>query len=141
MDLLEAPETREAEAAGDHARPGQRDGERHPPHRSLRVQRTDAAALGISMPMVSSLARAHFPALTTAPPGRPEVEGRRSASTAAAFSLTKRTPGRITGQFQVRIEDLALMPTMEADLRTAISAAMADNWTTRSSPDPGPVRI
>ena len=88
--------------------------------------RTDAAALGIAMPMVAS-GEAHFATLSTAPPAGPKAKDAAADSTAAAFSLTKRTPGRITGQFVVRVEDLALMPSMERDLRQAIAAAMADN--------------
>ena len=88
--------------------------------------RTDSAALGISMPMVAA-GEAHYPALTTAPPAGPKAKDAAADATASAFGLTKRTPGRITGQFQIRIEDLALMPSMEMDLRTAISAAMADS--------------
>lgn len=88
--------------------------------------RTDAAALGISMPMVSP-GEAHFPALTTAPPAGTKAKDGAAAATAAAFTLTKRTPGRITGQFVVRVEDLALFPAMESDLRRGIAGAMADN--------------
>ena len=88
--------------------------------------RTDAAALGIAMPVVQA-GEAHFPALTTAPPAGPKAKDAAADATAAAFSLTKRTPGRITGQFVIRLEDLALLPSMEGDLRTAIGAAMADN--------------
>ena len=88
--------------------------------------RTDAAALGVSMPMVQP-GEAHFPALTTAPPAGPKAKDATADSTAAAFSLTKRTPGRITGQFVVRVEDLALFPAMETDLRRGIAGAMADN--------------
>ena len=88
--------------------------------------RTDAAALGIAMPMVES-GEAHFPALTTAPPAGPKAEDAAALSTAAAFTLTKRTPGRITGQFLIRVEDIALMPSMEQDLRLGISGAMANN--------------
>ena len=54
--------------------------------------RTDAAALGISMPMVAP-GEAHYPALTTAPPAGPKAKDAAADSTAAAFSLTKRTPG------------------------------------------------
>ena len=64
------------------------------------------------MPMVAP-GEAHFPALTTAPPAGPAAENIAALSTAAAFSLTKRTPSRITGQFVLRVEDLALMPSME----------------------------
>ena len=87
--------------------------------------RTDAAALGISMPMVSP-GEAHFPALTTAPPAGMKAEDGAADATAAAFSLTKRTPGRLTGQFVIRVEDIALLPSMERDLRNAISGQMAN---------------
>ena len=85
--------------------------------------RTDAAALGIQMPMVAP-GEAHYPALTTAPPASPKAKDAAADNTAAAFSLTKRTPTRITGQFEVRVEDLSLMPSMETDLRGAIGAQM-----------------
>ena len=88
--------------------------------------RSDSAALGIVMPTVPS-GEAHYPALTTAPPAGPKAEDGAADSTAAAFSLTKRTPGRITGQFVVRVEDLALMPSMKRDLRQGIAGAMANN--------------
>lgn len=89
-------------------------------------QRTDAAALGVSMPTVAP-GEAHFPALTTAPPAGPKAEDAAADATAAAFTLTKRTPTRITGQFVVRIEDIALFPSMESDLRRAIGRAIADS--------------
>ena len=88
--------------------------------------RTDAAALGIAMPMVTP-GEAHFPALTTAPPAGPKAKDAAAASTAAAFTLTKRTPGRITGQFLIRLEDIALLPSMEEDLRAGITGSMADS--------------
>ena len=89
-------------------------------------QRTDAAALGVSMPTVAP-GEAHFPALTTAPPAGPKAEDAAADATAAAFSLTKRTPTRITGQFVVRLEDIALFPAMESDLRRSIGRAIADS--------------
>ena len=85
--------------------------------------RTDAAALGINMPMVSS-GEAHYPALTTAPPAGMKAKDAAADSTAGAFTLTKRTPLRLTGQFQFRVEDIALFPSMEQDLRAGISAQM-----------------
>ena len=88
--------------------------------------RTDAAALGIAMPMVSP-GEAHYPALTTEPPAGPKAEDAAAAQTASAFTLTKRDPKRITGQFLIRLEDLALMPSMEEDLRRGIASAMADS--------------
>ena len=87
--------------------------------------RTDAAALGIAMPMVQP-GESHFPALTTAPPAGPKAKDAAADATAAAFTLTKRVPKRLTGSFTIRVEDLALLPSMESDLRNAISARMAD---------------
>ena len=89
-------------------------------------RRTDAAALGVGMPTVSP-GEAHFPALTTAPPAGPKEKDAVADATAAAFALTKRTPGRITGQFVIRLEDIALLASMESDLRRAIGARMADS--------------
>ena len=90
--------------------------------------RTDsAAALGIMFPMVAP-GEAHYPALGTAPPAGPKAAGRgRRSETAAAFTLVKRDPKRITGQFLIRLEDLALLPSMETDLRRGITSAMADS--------------
>lgn len=87
--------------------------------------RTDFAALGGTMPMVSS-GQAMFPALTTAPPAGMQQADGAAANTAGAFTVTSRNPKRITGQFLVRLEDLALFDRLERDLRTAISSAMAD---------------
>ena len=88
--------------------------------------RTDAAALGIIFPMVAP-GEAHFPALETAPPAGPKAKDAAAAQTAAAFTLVKRDPKRITGQFLIRLEDLALLPSMETDLRRGITSAMADS--------------
>ena len=88
-------------------------------------KRTDVAALGVSMPMVPP-GEAHYPALTTAPPSGMKAEDAAADATAAAFTLTKRTPGRVTGQFVVRLEDIALFPSMEMDLRQAIAGAIAN---------------
>lgn len=123
LDLLEAPEQREARAVT----PGPADETvtSTRPTVPYAFRRTDAAALGVSMPMVSP-GEAHFPALTTAPPGGMKAKDAAAAATAAAFSLTKRTPGRITGQFVIRLEDIALFPSMETDLRRAIGGALAN---------------
>ena len=88
--------------------------------------RTDSAALGITFPMVAP-GEAHFPALETAPPAGPKAKDAAAAQTAAAFTLVKRDPKRITGQFLIRLEDLALLPSMETDLRRGITSAMADS--------------
>lgn len=87
--------------------------------------RTDAAALGIAMPSVSP-GEAHFPSLSSSPPAGMKAKDAAADSTAAAFALAKREPGRLTGQFAIRLEDVALLPTMESDLRAAITAQMAN---------------
>ena len=124
LDLLDSPEAREERAVT----PG-------PASETVTATkatvpyafaRTDAAALGISMPMVAS-GEAHYPALGTAPPAAPKAKDAAADNTAAAFTLVKREPKRITGQFLIRVEDIALMPSMEADLRRGISSAMADS--------------
>ncbi len=124
LELLEAQDAPEARAVTPN--PADETVSATRPTVPFAFARTDAAALGITMPMVQP-GEAHFPALTTAPPAGAKAEDAAADSTAAAFSLTKRTPGRITGSFVVRLEDLALMPSMEADLRAAIGGAMASN--------------
>ena len=90
--------------------------------------RTDAAALGISMPMVAPGESHHVSRTDHRSPcrhRRPRTPWRLRPL--PSFELTKRTPGRITGQFVLRVEDLALLPSMERDLRRGISSAMADS--------------
>ena len=126
LDLLDTPEARETETRAVTPGPSTETVTATRPTVPHAFARTDAAALGISMPMVAA-GEAHFPALTTAPPAAPKAKDAAADATAAAFALTKRTPGRITGQFVVRVEDIALFPSMERDLRRGIAGAMADN--------------
>ena len=123
LDLLDVPESEERAVT-----PGPADETvaNTRPTVPFAFARTDAAALGISMPLVAS-GEAHFPALTTAPPAGPKAADAAASQTAAAFTLTKREPKRITGQFLIRVEDIALMPSMERDLRLGIASAMADS--------------
>ena len=86
--------------------------------------RTDSAMLGVSMPMVAP-GEAHFVAVSTSPPASVKAKDAAALATASAFSLEKRSPQRVTGQFLTRIEDLASFPSLEDDLRKAISAAVA----------------
>ena len=123
LDLLDAPESEERAVT-----PGPADETvaNTRPTVPFAFARTDAAALGIAMPMVAP-GEAHYPALTTAPPAGPKAADAAASQTAAAFTLTKREPKRITGQFLIRVEDIALMPSMERDLRLGIASAMADS--------------
>ena len=123
LDLLEGPEPEERAVT-----PGPADDTvtATQPTVPFAFSRTDSAALGIFMPLVAP-GEQHYPALTTQPPAGPKAADGAAAQTAAAFTLTKRDPKRITGQFLIRLEDLALMPSMEDDLRRGIASAMADS--------------
>ena len=126
MDLL-SPETREREVRAVTPGPSSmRPSAQTRPTVPFAFSRTDAAALGISMPMVAA-GEQHYPSLATSPPASMKAKDVAADATAAAFALVKRTPGRITGQFTVRLEDLSLMPSMESDLRTAIAAKLAES--------------
>ena len=87
--------------------------------------RGDAASLGIQFPMVA-FGEAHFPVLTTPPPAAIKAGSAAAPVTAGAFTLEKRSPSRVTGQFQVQVEDIALFPSIESDLATAVQGAVSD---------------
>lgn len=89
-------------------------------------ERTVAARLGVSFPMVPPGVK-HYPVLGTAPPAGPKGKDAAADATAAAFTLANRTAKRITGQFVVRREDLAVMPGMEESLRSAMGDSMGDS--------------
>ena len=87
--------------------------------------RSDSAALGVQFPAVAA-GEAHFPVLSTPPPAAIKAAGAAAPVTAGAFTLAKRSPSRVTGQFQVQVEDIALFPSIEADLGTAVQSAVSD---------------
>ena len=88
-------------------------------------ERTVAARLGVTMPTVPAGVK-YYPVLTTVPPAGPKAKDAAADSTAAAFTLNNRTAKRITGQFVVRREDLAVMPDMEDSLRMAAGDSIGD---------------
>lgn len=88
-------------------------------------ERSDAASLGVAMPMVPPGQR-NIPVLTTAPPAGAVAKDGSASATAGAFTLATRDPKRIAGQFEIRVEDIATMPSIEDDLRRGLSGAMAD---------------
>ena len=85
--------------------------------------RTASSALGIQFPMVDSGVK-HFPVLSTAPPASMKAKDAAADATAAAFALNDRTPKRATGSFTLRVEDLAVLPSIEASLSGAIAEAI-----------------
>ena len=69
----------------------------------------------------------NVPVITTAPPSGAVAKGAAAVATAAAVRLDTRKPKRIAGQFELRTEDISLMPTMEPDLRQAMMASMSNS--------------
>ena len=77
--------------------------------------------------MVAGGGESHHVALTTPPPASPKAKDAAADATAAAFTLTKREGHRVTGQYQFRVEDIALLPSLDDDLRPAQAGAVTDN--------------
>ena len=82
-------------------------------------ERSAAASLGIMMPQIPS-GQAQIPKITTAPPSDTLAKDGAAPATAAAVTLVNQAPVRIAGSFEVRTEDLAVMPTLEAALSEAM---------------------
>ena len=88
-------------------------------------QRSAAASLGIEMPSHGAGA-VQIPRVTTAPPSDVLAKDAAAPSTAAVIALDSQTPKRIAGQFEVRAEDLAVYPALEAVLGESIRGALSN---------------
>lgn len=88
-------------------------------------ERSAAASLGILMPMVPA-GQVQIPKVTTSPPASVLAKDAAAASTAAAVSLDSQAPKRIAGQFELRVEDLAVWPMLEDALSEAMQGRVAD---------------
>ena len=88
-------------------------------------ERSAAASLGISMPSVPS-GQVQIPRIETAPPSDTLAKDGAAPATAAAVTLVNQEPVRIAGQFEVRIEDLAVMPTLESALGESLQGSMSN---------------
>ena len=86
---------------------------------------TASAGLGVTFPVVES-GEANFPVMSSAPTVTPVAQSSSAPATAGAFRLDTRTPTRISGQFEVEVEDLALLPGMEESLRGSIGEVIAE---------------
>ena len=88
-------------------------------------KRSAAASLGIQMPTHGAGA-VQIPRVTTAPPA--DTPGKEGAApkTAAVIALDSQSPKRIAGQFEVRAEDLAVYPALEAVLGESIRGALSN---------------
>ena len=90
-------------------------------------ERSAAASLGIMMPMVPS-GQVQIPKITTAPPADTLAKDGAAPATAAAVTLVNQSPVRIAGQFEVRVEDLAVMPSMESALSESLQGSMSNEF-------------
>ena len=88
-------------------------------------ERSAAASLGIFMPTVP-MGQVQIPKITTSPPADTLAKDGAAPSTAAAVTLVNQAPVRIAGSFEVRVEDLAVMPTLEAALSEALQGSMSN---------------
>ena len=88
-------------------------------------ERSAAASLGIMMPTVP-MGQVQIPKITTAPPADTLAKDGAAPATAAAVTLVNQAPVRIAGQFEVRVEDLAVMPTLEAALSESMQGSMSN---------------
>ena len=86
-------------------------------------ERSAAASLGIMMPTVP-MGQVQIPKITTAPPA--DTLAKDGAAPAAAVTLVNQAPVRIAGQFEVRVEDLAVMPTLESALSESMQGSMSN---------------
>ena len=88
-------------------------------------ERTAAAAVGVLFKTTPAGA-VQIPRVTTAPPADTVAKDGAAPATAAVVGLVSRTPKRITGQFEVRVEDLAIYPPLEAVLQEAMRTAIGN---------------
>ena len=84
-----------------------------------------AASLGIQMP-THGPGSVQVPRVTTAPPADTLAKDAAAPSTAAVIALDSQSPKRISGQFEVRAEDLAVYPALEAVLGESIRGALSN---------------
>ena len=88
-------------------------------------ERSAAASLGIMMPSVP-MGQVQIPKITTAPPADTLAKDGAAPAAAAAVTLVNQAPVRIAGQFEVRVEDLAVMPTLESALSESMQGALSN---------------
>ena len=83
------------------------------------------SVLGLAFPVVQA-GVANYPVISTGAPAGAVAKGGAAVVTAAAVRLDTRSPKRIAGQFEIRVEDLATMPSLEDDLRVSLMGAASN---------------
>ena len=95
------------------------------PHVGYIWERTAAAAAGVQFKTVGA-GQVQIPAVTTPPPADTLAKDGAAPVTAAAVSLVTRAPKRVSGAFEVRVEDLVVYPPLEAVLQEAMRTAIGN---------------
>ena len=95
------------------------------PHIPYVFERTAAASLGIQMPIVGA-GQVQIPRVSTKVPADALAKDGAAPSTAAAISLDTQSPKRISGSFEIRVEDLAVYPALEDVLGETIRGSLGD---------------
>ena len=88
-------------------------------------ERSAAATLGVMMPTVPP-GQVQIPRVTTEPPADTLAKDASAPATAAAVTLDTRSPVRVAGAFEVRVEDLAVWPQLEDALSESIRGALSN---------------
>ena len=87
-------------------------------------ERSAAASLGILMPSVPA-GQVQIPRITASPPAGALAKDAGAPSTAATVTLDSRTPKRVAGSFELRVEDLAVWPQLEDALAEAMQGKVS----------------
>ena len=88
-------------------------------------ERSAAASLGIAMPSVPA-GQVQIPKVTTAVPADTLAKDAAAPATAAAVTLVNQSTVRVAGQFEVRTEDLAVMPSLEDALGETLRGSLSN---------------
>ena len=88
-------------------------------------QRSAAQSLGIQMP-THGPGQAQIPRVTTAVPSDTLAKDASAPVSAAVIALDSQSPKRISGQFEIRAEDLAVYPELEQVLMESIRGSLSN---------------
>ena len=80
--------------------------------------------LGLDYPTVAS-GMPQIPQISVAPPAGVVAKDGAAPATAAAYTLASRSPKRLTGQIDFRVEDLSVLPSLESDLTTDLQGSLS----------------
>ena len=95
------------------------------PHIPFVFEASVAALLGIEMPTVGA-GLVQIPRVSTAPPVDSLAKDAAAPATAAAITLDSEAPKRISGQFEIRVEDMAVYPALESVLSETVQDSLGN---------------